>query len=137
MAQSSSSSGSHTAPPPPSFANSFWTPDFNLEPLLAKVHAGTVENQEILRFVAVSVRSNGGQHQRGMTCTVLWSIRCDSCCAAACLLRSRNMRAAAVEVNPVPDVLRARARVRVPSSAVWTRLPIPQSRHTGPRQCLQ
>ena len=57
MAQSSSSSGSHTAPPPPSFANSFWTPDFNLEPLLAKVHAGTVENQEILRFVAVSPQS--------------------------------------------------------------------------------
>lgn len=38
---------------PPSFANAFWTPDFNAGPLLAKLEAGTVENQELLRFVGV------------------------------------------------------------------------------------
>jgi hypothetical protein len=40
---------------PPSFANSFWTADFSLEPLLDKLEAGTYENQELLRFIGVRV----------------------------------------------------------------------------------
>lgn len=38
---------------PPSFTNSFWTADFSLEPLLDKLQAGTVENEELLRFISV------------------------------------------------------------------------------------
>lgn len=36
---------------PPSFQNSFWTPDFKLDALWPKIRAGVVENQEILRLV--------------------------------------------------------------------------------------
>ena len=39
---------------PPSFQNSFWTPDFKLDALWPKIRAGVVENQEILRLVSVS-----------------------------------------------------------------------------------
>ena len=38
---------------PPSFTNSFWTADFSLGPLLDKLQAGTVENEELLRFISV------------------------------------------------------------------------------------
>lgn len=42
---------------PPSFQNSFWTPDFKLDTLWRKINAGVVENQEILKLVTVGVLS--------------------------------------------------------------------------------
>lgn len=60
---------------PLSFANSFWTPDFNVDPLWNKLQAGVTENQEILRFI--NVRSLSMYQAVEMTAlTVILLLRC-------------------------------------------------------------